>query len=90
MAQFTVRNLEDDVNARLKRRAAAHGTSLEEEVRAILRNAVSEAGTPALRLGSRITARFEGAGLEADIVELRGRPVATPWTAGRSARARKR
>ena len=33
MAQFVVRNLEDDVKARLKRRAARHGRSMEEEAR---------------------------------------------------------
>jgi plasmid stability protein len=42
MAQFIVRNLEDDVKARLKRRAARHGHSMEEEVRQILRSAVQE------------------------------------------------
>ena len=42
MAQFIVRNLEDDVKARLKRRAAHHGRSMEEEVRHILRDAVKE------------------------------------------------
>ncbi len=40
MAQFIVRNLEDDVKARLKRRAARHGRSMEEEARHILRDAV--------------------------------------------------
>ena len=39
MAQFTVRNVEDDIKARLKRRAARHGVSMEAEVRQILRNA---------------------------------------------------
>ena len=39
MAQFVVRNLEDDVKARLKRRAAHHRRSMEEEVRHILRDA---------------------------------------------------
>ena len=35
MAQFIVRNLEEDVKARLKRRAAQYGRSMEEEVRHI-------------------------------------------------------
>ena len=30
MAQFIVRNLEDDVKVRLKRRAAYHGRSMEK------------------------------------------------------------
>ena len=50
MAQFIVRNLENDVKVRLKRRAARHGRSMEEEVRHILRDAVKESrstGRPA-------------------------------------------
>ena len=42
MAQFIVRNLEDDVKARLKRWAASHGRSMEAEVRNILRDAVKD------------------------------------------------
>lgn len=72
MAQFTVRDLEDDVKARLKRRAALHKRSMEEEVRQILRNAVREQNQPALKLGTRISARFAVTGLTADLPELRG------------------
>ena len=72
MAQFIVRHLEDDVKARLKRRAAHHGRSMEEEVRHILRNAAKEENRPVARLGSRISARFRKAGLTADLPELRG------------------
>ena len=72
MAQFIVRDLEDDVKARLKRRAAYHGRSMEEEVRHILRNAVREQNQRPLKLGSRIAARFGKAGLTADLPELRG------------------
>ena len=78
MAQFTVRNLEDDVKARLRRRAKRHGSSMEEEVRQILRNAVKDENEPAARLGSRIAARFAGAGLTEDLPELRGQPVRAP------------
>jgi antitoxin FitA len=39
MAQLVVRNLEDAVKRRLKRRADKHGRSMEEEVRDILRAA---------------------------------------------------
>jgi len=72
MAQVIVRNLEDDVKARLKRRAERYGRSMEEEVRHILRNAVKEENRPMSRLGSRIAARFEKIGLIADLPELRG------------------
>src|SRR6266478_5930799 len=40
MAQLIVRNLEDDVKAKLQQRARQHGRSTEEEVREILRAAV--------------------------------------------------
>jgi len=72
MAQFIVRNLEDDVKARLKRRAERHGRSMEEEVRDILRNAVKEENRPLPKLGSRIAARSAKTGLEKDLPELRG------------------
>ncbi|MEO5338725.1 MAG: plasmid stabilization protein [Magnetospirillum sp. WYHS-4] len=72
MAQLVVRNLEEDVKAGLRRRAARHGRSMEEEVRDILRNALRPDETGSRPLGSRLQARFAGIGLEADIEELRG------------------
>jgi len=75
MAQFIVRNLEDDVKARLKRRAQRRGRSMEEEVRQILRNAANEEDRSVRKLGSRIAARFRKAGLTADLPELRGQPA---------------
>ena len=72
MAQFIVRDLEDDVKARLKRRAVQHKRSMEEEVRQILRNAVREKNQPVSKLGSRIAARFAKTGLTTDLPELRG------------------
>jgi plasmid stability protein len=73
MAQFTVRNIEDDVKDRLKQRALRHGTSLEAEVRSILRNAVIAEDKPsAAGLGSRIAARFARSGLGEPLPELRG------------------
>ena len=41
MASLSVRNLDDDLLKRLKRRAARHGRSAEAEVRDILRHALS-------------------------------------------------
>ncbi len=75
MAQFVVRDLEDDVKARLKRRAERHKRSMEDEVRHILRNAAKEENQPRPRLGSRIAARFGKAGLTTDLPELRGQLV---------------
>ena len=40
MAGITIRNLDDDVKARLRVRAADNGRSMEEEARLILRDAV--------------------------------------------------
>ena len=41
MASITIRNLDDDVKTLLRVRAAGHHRSMEEEVRIILREAVS-------------------------------------------------
>lgn len=57
MASIIIRNLEDDVKARLKLRAATHGRSMEEEARDILRLAVG-ATDPRADLGATIAARF--------------------------------
>lgn len=72
MAQILVRQLDDDVKAKLQNRARAHGRSTEEEVREILRNAVRDQERPPSRLGTRISARFARIGLREDIAELRG------------------
>jgi plasmid stability protein len=72
MGQFVVRNLEDEVKARLKRRAAHHKRSMEEEVRHILRDAVKKQNQRVTKLGSRIAAHFAKAGLTKDLPELRG------------------
>jgi plasmid stability protein len=77
MAQFTVRNLEDDVKQRLQARAALHGVSMEEEVRRVLRQAVMTRQPPAADLGTRMASRFARQGLRADesIAELQGQAV---------------
>lgn len=75
MAQFVVRNLEDDVAARLKRRAKRHGRSMEDEVRHILRNAARDEHRAVRALGSRIASRFKAAGLTTALPELRGQPA---------------
>lgn len=46
MASITIRNLDDDVRARLRTRAAGNGRSMEEEVRLILRDAVGREPEP--------------------------------------------
>lgn len=76
MAQFVVRNIENEVKARLRRRAARRGRSMEEEVRDILRDAVrTEESSEAGGLGTEISSRFAGIGLKTDIPELRGHKI---------------
>ena len=58
MAQLIVRNLENDVRDRLKEQARRHGRSMEEEVREILRGAVTAASPPAPGLGTQIREMF--------------------------------
>lgn len=72
MAQILIRQLDDDLKARLQKQARAHGRSTEEEVREILRNAVRDQDQAPAALGSRISARFAKVGLREDIAELRG------------------
>jgi antitoxin FitA len=75
MAQFVVRNLEDEVKAALQRRARAHGWSMEEEVRRILRRAILEPEATPGGLGSRMAARFADVGLDQPLPELRGQDI---------------
>jgi len=57
MASITIRNLDDDINQRLRVRAAEHGRSMEEEAREILRRVMMEA-PPARNLAAAIRARL--------------------------------
>jgi plasmid stability protein len=72
MAQFVVRNVEDSVKLKLRRRARQHGRSMEEELRDILRNAVKDEDAEAGGLGTEISSLFAKAGLDFEIPELRG------------------
>jgi plasmid stability protein len=78
LAQLVVRNIEDTVKARLKRRAARRGRSMEEEVRDILRDAVKEEDTPSGGLGTSIASLFQKVGLKSAIPELRGHTIKPP------------
>ena len=61
VASITIRNLDDDLKHRLRVRAAENGRSMEEEVRVILRHAVSPPSAPQ-NLGQSIHARFAALG----------------------------
>lgn len=58
MSTITIRNLPDDLKARLRLAAAAHGHSMEEEVRAILRRVLTAKPAQSTGLGDRIHSRF--------------------------------
>jgi plasmid stability protein len=75
VAQILIRQLENDVKAKLRQRARANGRSMEEEAREILRNAVRERGQSPARLGSRISGRFAEIGLDEPIPAVRGEPA---------------
>ena len=78
MAQFVVRNLEDNVCEKLRGLARAEGRSMEDMVREILRGAVIKRTAPQARLGSRMAKRFTKHGLDHEIEELRGHPLDPP------------
>lgn len=61
MTTLTVRNIEPVIKDKLRMAAAAHGRSMEEEVRTILRNALAQPIASG-GLGSRIHARFAALG----------------------------
>jgi plasmid stability protein len=61
MASLTIRNLDDELKAKLRVEAALHGNSMEEEVRSILRKTLLHTPPPK-GLGSRIAQRFGAIG----------------------------
>ena len=74
MTTLTVRNIEPVIKDKLRMAAAAHGRSMEEEVRTILRNALAQPIASG-GLGSRIHARFAAlGGVDLDLPE-RNEPV---------------
>ena len=79
MAQIIVRDLEEDVKQRLKRRAQRHGRSMEDEIRHILRDAARQPAKSVGGLGTRIAALFHETEFAFQIPEVRGHP-ATPAT----------
>lgn len=58
MASITIRNLQNGVKRRLRIRAAYNGRSMEEEVRQILNNALSQELPAPVNLANAIRSRF--------------------------------
>ncbi len=67
MSSMTIRNIDDDLKARLRIRAAEHGRSMEAEVRDILKTALDRPSSQN-GIGTWIHEQFaELGGLEIDI-----------------------
>lgn len=82
MAQLTLPTLGEDVERRLRHRAALHGRSVEEAAREILRSAMQDEKDLPSGLGSRLVSRFAGIGLTEERPELRGGRVQPALLAG--------
>jgi len=76
MSTLTIRNIEPAIKDKLRHAAAAHGRSMDEEVRTILRNVLTQPAATT-GLGSRIHARFASlGGVELALPERRDLPRA--------------
>lgn len=62
MATMTIRNIDDDLKARLRIRAAVHGRSMEDEARDILRSSLSAQPSGEASLVESIRARVSPLG----------------------------
>ena len=80
MAAVSIRNLDDTVRERLRVRAAAHGRSMEAEMRAILVEAVREPGD-GMGLLEALADRFgELGGVDLDVPPRSAAPRAVDFT----------
>lgn len=76
MASLTVRDLDDDIKARLRVQAAENGRSMEAEARAILRDALARRSA-GHGLGTRIRRRFADLGdVQLDLPDRSDQPRA--------------
>lgn len=66
MAQILVRNIDDQLKARLQRRAKRNRRSMEAEAREILRDALRTEQPQKLGFGSASVALFSGQGVTLD------------------------
>ncbi|KXK34967.1 MULTISPECIES: FitA-like ribbon-helix-helix domain-containing protein [Nitrosomonas] len=62
MATMTIRNIDEQLKARLRVRAAMHGRSMEDEVQDILRTALSAEPVQTVSLVEVIRSRIEPLG----------------------------
>lgn len=78
MAQLLVRNIEEPLKERLRRRAQQHGRSMEAEAREILRRAVLSEPKREGGVGTEIAALFKDLKVDFEIPEFKGEQVRTP------------
>jgi antitoxin FitA len=62
MASITIRNLDEQIKAKLRVRAAHHNRSMEDEARNILRTALAEEAATPHNLAEAIRRRFQPLG----------------------------
>ncbi|HEY6577868.1 MAG TPA: hypothetical protein VIY09_00970 [Rhizomicrobium sp.] len=72
MAQLIIRNIEEGVKERLRRRAKARGRSMEAEARDILRSATMAEPRPRVGAGTQMAALFKDLGIDFEIPEMKG------------------
>ena len=77
MASLTIRNFDDRLKSRLRVQAARHGRSMEDEVRDILRSALSHEPTEPRQLGTAIHELFKPLG-GFDLPEAAREPMRRP------------
>jgi plasmid stability protein len=80
MAAVSIRNLDDTVRERLRIRAAAHGRSMEAEMRAILVEAVREPADDEGILGALVERFDELGGIDLDLPSRSVPPRAVDFT----------
>jgi plasmid stability protein len=77
MASITIRNLDDNLKARLRLRAARHGRSMEEEARDVLRTVLATEDAPPTNMVDAIRKRFAKVG-PVNLVVAPREPVREP------------
>lgn len=78
MATLTIRNIDEELKAGLRLRAALHGRSMEEEMRSILRQAVQRP-VENKGLGQRLAARFQTVATELELPARSQASEAPDW-----------
>ena len=80
MSSITIRNLDDELKASLRLRAARHGLSMEQEVRNILQStlAADASQVNGLDFALRIHQRFKGLGGDELVLPERTSPRPAP------------